>query len=59
MPDACACGQQEFPATKPYHTHQVVELPEIHGIPTFPVLVDAVTCSFNGQPPEVSWIYRI
>jgi transposase len=28
----------------------------LRGIPTFPVLVDAVTCSFNGQPPEVSWI---
>jgi transposase len=24
--------------------------------PTFPVLVDAVTCSFNGQHPDVSWI---
>ena len=21
--------------------------------------VEAVTCSFNGQPPDVSWIYRI
>jgi transposase len=31
----------------------------LRGIPTFPVLVDAVTCSFNGQPPDVSWIYRI
>ena len=24
--------------------------------PTFPVLVDAVTCAFNGQQPDVSWI---
>ena len=24
-------------------------------IPTFPVLVDAVICPFNGQPPDVSW----
>jgi transposase len=24
--------------------------------PTFPVLVDAVTCYFNGQHPDVSWI---
>jgi len=24
--------------------------------PTFPVLVHAVTCYFNGQPPDVSWI---
>ena len=28
-PEACACGQQEFPATTPYYTHQVIELPEI------------------------------
>ena len=28
-PDVCASGQQEFPATLPYHTHQVIELPEI------------------------------
>jgi transposase len=28
-PDVCVCGQQEFPATVPYHTHQVIELPEI------------------------------
>jgi transposase len=26
------------------------------GIPTCPVLVEAVTGSFNGQPPDVSWI---
>ena len=26
------------------------------GRPTFPVLVDAVTCSFHGQQPDVSWI---
>jgi transposase len=28
----------------------------LRGIPTFPILVDAVTCSFNGQHPDVSWI---
>jgi transposase len=28
-PEACACGQREFPATTPYYTHQVIELPEI------------------------------
>jgi transposase len=28
-PDPCACGQREFPATTPYYTHQVIELPEI------------------------------
>ena len=30
----------------------------LRGIPTFPILVEAVTCAFNGQPLEVSWIYR-
>jgi hypothetical protein len=28
-PDVCACGQKEFPATVPYHTHQMIELPVI------------------------------
>jgi transposase len=28
----------------------------LRGRPTFPVLVDAVTCYFHGQPPDVSWI---
>src|SRR5262249_5319264 len=28
-PESCACGQTEFPATIPYYTHQVIELPEI------------------------------
>jgi transposase len=28
----------------------------LRGKPTFPVLVDAVTCYFNGQHPDVSWI---
>jgi transposase len=28
----------------------------LRGIPTFPVLVEAVTCSFNGQHPDTSWI---
>jgi hypothetical protein len=27
--------------------------------PTFPVLVDTVTCSFNGQHPDASWIETI
>ena len=30
----------------------------LRGIPTFPILVEAVTCFFNGQPPDASWIYR-
>jgi transposase len=37
-PDVCACGQQEFPATMPYHTHQVIELPEIQMTVTHVVL---------------------
>jgi transposase len=28
----------------------------LRGQPTFPVLVDAVTCAFHGQQPDVSWI---
>jgi transposase len=28
----------------------------LRGIPTFPVLVEAVSSSFKGQPPDVSWI---
>ena len=37
-PEACACGQQEFPATTPYYTHQVIELPEIQMAVTHVVL---------------------
>jgi transposase len=29
------------------------------GRPPCPVLVEAVTCDFNGQPPDASWIYWI
>jgi transposase len=28
----------------------------LQGIPTLPVLVEAVTCYFNGQHPDLSWI---
>jgi transposase len=28
----------------------------LRGISTFPVLVEAVTCSFNGQHPDIAWI---
>jgi hypothetical protein len=28
-PQACSCGQAECPDTKPYHTHEVIERPEI------------------------------
>ncbi len=33
----------------------VRETCRVRGMPTFPRLVDAVTCYFNGQPPHVSW----
>jgi transposase len=32
----------------------VRETCQLRGIPTFPVLVEAVTCSFNGQHPDTS-----
>jgi transposase len=35
----------------------VRETCRLRGQPTFPVLVEAVTCYFNGQHPDVSWIY--
>jgi len=34
----------------------VCETCRLRGAPTFPVLVEAVTCCFNGQHPDVSWI---
>jgi transposase len=34
----------------------VRETCRLRGVPTFPVLVDAVTGYFTGQPPDVSWI---
>jgi transposase len=34
----------------------VRETCRLRGLPTFPILVDAVTCYFNGQHPDVSWI---
>jgi transposase len=34
----------------------VREMCRLRGRPTFPVLVAAVTCAFNGQHPDVSWI---
>ena len=29
FPETCACGQSGFAALRPYHTHQVIELPVI------------------------------
>jgi transposase len=34
----------------------VRETCRLRGVPTFPVLVDAVTCYVNDQHPDVSWI---
>jgi transposase len=34
----------------------VRETCRLRGLPTFPVLVEAVTCYFNGRHPDVSWI---
>jgi transposase len=28
----------------------------LRGIPTFPILVEAMTCYVNGQEPDLSWI---
>jgi hypothetical protein len=39
-------------------TLSVRETCRLRGVPTCPVLVEAVRCAFNGQPPEVSWIDR-
>ena len=41
MPEACPCGQREFPDTAPYYTHQVLELPEIRMVVTHWVLHEA------------------
>ena len=34
----------------------LLETCRLRGMPTFPSLVDAVACYFNGQHPDVSWI---
>jgi transposase len=34
----------------------VRETCRLQGRPTFPLLVEAVTCYFNGHHPDVSWI---
>jgi transposase len=40
MPAACPCGQQDFAATTPYYTHQVIELPEMQMSVTHVVLYE-------------------
>jgi transposase len=34
----------------------VRETCRLRGLPTFPILVEAVRCSFIGQQPDTSWI---
>jgi hypothetical protein len=34
----------------------VRETCRLQGGPTFPILMNAVTCSFSRQPPDLSWI---
>jgi transposase len=48
MPKACPCGQREFPETLPYHTHQVIELPEIQMSVTH-VVLHKTRCSRCGR----------
>jgi transposase len=63
-PDACACGQQEFPVTTPYYTHQVLELPAIQMAMTHVVLHKA-QCPRCGRllraelPAEYSYGYGL
>jgi transposase len=56
-PEACPCGQREFPETRPYYTHQVIELPEIQMQVTHVVLHEACCpqCgrSIKAELPEV------
>jgi Family of unknown function (DUF6444) len=50
-PKARRCGQREFPATTPYHTHRVIEPPEIHMQVTHVVLHEA-RCPQCGRLPN-------
>jgi transposase len=51
-PEACPCGQRKFPVTTPYHTHQVIELPEIQMAVTHVVLHET-RCPRCGRPNRV------
>jgi hypothetical protein len=37
----------------------VRETCRLRGVPTFPILGEAITCYFNGLQPDVSWIERL
>jgi transposase len=57
QPEACGCGQREFPETQPYYIHQVIELPEIQMVVKHIVLYEArcPRCgrSVKAELPEV------
>jgi transposase len=48
MPEICARGQQEFPATTPYYTHQVIELLQIE-MSVAHVVLHEVRCPRRGR----------
>jgi transposase len=52
-PEACPCGQREFPDTTPYYTHQIIELPEIRMAVTHVVLHEArcAQCGWSLKAP--------
>jgi transposase len=52
-PEACPCGQTEFPATTPYSTHQLIELPDIQMVVKHLVLHEA-HCPRCGRLLEAS-----
>ncbi len=47
-PKRCSCGNSEFVETTPYHTHQVIELPEIQMKVTHIILHEG-PCSYCGK----------
>lgn len=63
MPETCACGQQEFSATTPYYTHQVIELLQIEMSMTHVVLHE-LRCPRRGRilkadlPAQYRYGYR-
>jgi transposase len=52
-PESCACGQREFPTTRPYYTHQVIEMPEIQMVVQHVVLHE-VRCPRCGRRVKAS-----
>jgi transposase len=58
-PEVCVCGQREFPETRPYHTRQVIELPELQMAVTH-VALHETRCPRCGRPlkAELPAAYR-